>query len=74
MRARLPQERVEEHRLADGHVRAEIVVLPHVRHAVLETGRTDRDPVDQDVAMEFHLPGVERVGQDVAEGGAFTFC
>ena len=72
--AGFPEECVEQHGLSDGHVGAKVVVLSDVGNAVLEALGTDGDAVDQDVAMQFHLPGVVGVGKDVTEGSAFAFC
>ena len=65
--SRLSQERVKEHRLPDGHVGPERVIPAHVGHAVLEPGRADRHPVEQDVAVQSVLPRVVAVGQDLAK-------
>ena len=72
VRPRLPEERVEQHRLPHTHVRGEFVVCPHVGHAIPQTAGGDRNAVEDDLAGEFEGPSVVRVGEDVADGCAFA--
>ena len=72
MRARLPEEGVEEHRLPDAHVRRERVVPAHVRHAVPQPRRGHRNAVQDDLAGQLERPRVVGVGQNVADGRAFA--